>query len=329
MRSTLFGFILMTLLLPISWADEDGGDEIVNNSATGHNCAQIDPTNVDTDGMPFCPTIVQTVSAFSVYNCALQQAKTFHAPTDAEKKNMTSLLTTFKESTIAGISKVTTKKILSLADSLGLQACRVTQTVNKANDSYLLLYSKPGVADYSGPFMMLRETKASKIVIISPHDDSDGTYADTKEGLAHSNALACISNGHMRGHVGTSSKNNGDFVHNTNNLGTFVVQTMGKLFPGYVVLHIHGWANPTKVLVDSRNPALYKAFETAIVDNSRVPQGNFSPLRASFSIDTMVNTNYYLKTEMPAVIHEKNHMIISDIAKEIEKYSWAWPTAGE
>lgn len=291
-----------------------------NILAVDHQCAQIDPKNTDVDGMPFCPDVVAQNSAWAVYDCAIQQAKSFHPPTVAEKSAMHNLLLEHQKSTIAGPTTATTTALLSFADQLNLQACRVSKTLDGAKDSFLVVYVKPNINDYSGPFLMLRETKHSKVALIGPHDDSDGTYADTKVGLANSHALVLVSNGHKRGNVGTP---NGDFVHETNNLGTFTVGFIGDMYPGYVWLHIHGMAEPKKALYRSRTDQLSKAFETSIVAHTNIAADAFGNLNADFTVDSQVNTNFYLKTEIPARIHENNQGIIASLVRDIEKNPWA------
>lgn len=287
-------------------------------------CPPIDLNNRDIDGMPFCPSQVSETSAWAVFNCAINQANSFHVPTAAEKASMMTLLTIHKTVVADGPSAATTVQMLAAATELNLQLCRVSQNLLGAKDSFLLAYVIPGVRDYSGPFLMLREIKPSKIIIIGPHDDSDGTYADTKKGLSDSHALATISDGHKRGNIksGGGDIGTGDFVHETNNLGTFVVDQFTGLFPNSIVLQIHGMQNDTKVLYRSHNDMLGKVFEAAIIANSKIDL--FGALNASFTIDSLVHTDFYLKTEMPAHLHEVNQKIIAKIALAIEEQSWGW-----
>lgn len=290
-------------------------------------CPQIDPKHIDMDGMPFCPEEVATGpnSAWAVYACAIEQAKSFHAPVPAERNTMADLLANYHKSTVEGIAADTTKNMMADASTLNLQVCRVLQLRDQVRDSFLVFYAKPNVKDYSGPFMMLRETNHSKVIVIGPHDDSDGTFADTKLALAETNAIATISNGHKRGNVkpGGGDQGSGDFVHDplSQNLGTFVVDRLCSLFQGSVVLHVHGMANDKKVLVRSRNDQLQKAFEKAVVDHTNIK--DFGSLNADFTIDPLVHTDFYLKTEMPAKIHENNKHALAKMVKDIEGYPWA------
>lgn len=291
-------------------------------------------SKVDWDLMPLANPIVLTDpnGAFVLFGPAMNQATSFHKPTVAEKKLMLKILTAFKDSTISGITPETTKIIMTSADALGLYVCRVKTTKNErdieVSDSYLLFYSKPRVRSYSGAFMMLRETKHSKVIILSPHDDSDGTYADTKIGFAKSYALAMFSNGHKRGKVSTTHEQYraSDFVHSINNLGTYTVTEFCKMFPNMVCLHFHGMANSQKCMFKSKNVDMSTAFKNAIIGSSRLKSNQFVGLPVYFTIDKMVNTNNYLKTEMPAVIHSSNKNIIKNIVVEMEKNDWCWQT---
>ena len=115
------------------------------------------------------------------------------------------------------------------ADKLKLQVCRVKNDRVLDGvaelDSYLLLYTKPGVKSYSGPFLLLRETNPSKVIVISPHDGSDGTHSSTKKALEDSHALAVVSNGHKKGITAIS-----DFVDHGNTLGAIAVRQLNYLF---------------------------------------------------------------------------------------------------
>lgn len=285
---------------------------------------------IDFDGMPLASDKIlsSAQNAYVVFGPAMDQATSWHPPTKQEKELTSQLLTNWQISTINGPAKETTNKILDAANGLGLQVRRVktTKDVNgaKVPDSYLLVYTKPGVKDYSGAFFMLRETKHSKVFIIGPHDDSDGTYADTKIGMSESYALACISNGHKRGRIGTGLYRESDLVHSTDNLGTFAVQEICKMFPGLVCLHIHGMADTSKCLVRCRSDPMEQVFKKVVADKTRLDPEDFKPFNADFSIDSIVNTKYYLKTEIPAVIHVKNKAIIKNIALAMEENPWCW-----
>lgn len=283
-------------------------------------CPAIDPSKTDSDGMPLCPDGVAERSAWIVFSCALDQAKSFHPPTAQEKKDMSSLLEAWRDSNV--------QVMRAAADNLNLQACRVKDKNGDAPNSSLLFYTKPKVNNYSGPFLILKEGKRSKVLVVGPHDDSDGTYADTKFATQKTSAMATISNGHKRGNVrgkDNPSKND-DFVHSNgpdSNLGTYAVKKVCDIYKVSVVLHIHGMKDPHKVLYRARdNKILEDAWEKAIKNNTNITE--FAALNADFSIDRVVNTNWYVKAEMPARIHMNNKMALANIVREIETYTWAW-----
>ena len=285
-------------------------------------CPQIDKTKLDVDGMPFCPSAVSESNAYAVFRCPLEVTNSFHTPTAKELGSMKSLLTAFATSTTAGVKADTTKVMLSSADELNLQACRVSQMRDNAKDSFLLFYTKPGVKDYSGPFMMLRETKHSKMVLIGPHDDSDGTFAVTKVAIAETSALALFSNGHKRGNIPGMTGRSTDFVHTENNLGTKAVHMFGELFPNHVWLHTHGMADPSKVLYRSHSKVYGAAFEKAVMAVTNIKE--FKPLNAYFTVDNETNSGYYIKTEIPVRIYHNSDQSVARIVKELEKNDFVW-----
>ena len=297
----------------------------VNIEDAAAPCPHIDKANIDTDGMPFCPAFNPNVSAWTVFRCAIQQANVFNGPTPTQKTNADNILSAFKTSLTAGISKNTTDQIMANADALNLQVCRTVQTRDNVRDSFLVLYTKPGVRDYSGPFMMLRETKHSKVIVVGPHDDTDDTYAVTKIATQDTYALGTISNGHIRRDTpGAPGGAHGDFVHETSqyNLGTYIIKEIGQMFPQYVYLHAHGMKNDVRVLDRSRSQVYQNVYEQAIRANTDITQ--FSPLNAYFTIDPLVNTEWYLKTEVPARIYANSHHVLASVVKVIEGQSWAW-----
>lgn len=283
-------------------------------------CPQLDPKKVDPDGVMLCPEAVQEGSVWSVYRCAITQAKSFHIPTKDEIFYMNKLLEGWRSEDSAEMKRS--------AEALNLQMCRVHLTKkNDVKDSYLLFYVKPKVLDYSGPFMQLRERKYSKVLVIGPHDDSDATFADTKLATSMNWTMGTISNGHRRGNVRKGKPpgyRNDDFVHSDGpsaNLGTWVVKKICDMKPKSVVLHVHGMANPKNVMRRSRSPEFIKAFEKAVMKHTNIRE--FVNLNAYFSIDPLVNTNYYLKTEIPVRIHNNNKLALANIVAELEEYDWA------
>ena len=136
------------------------------------------------DGICSCPDSVNNTSngADVLMGPALKQETTWHRPTPAESTNMVCLIKALKTGDSA--------RILSYADSLKLQVCRN----NKADDSYLILYTKPGVTDYSGPFIMFRETNVTPMIIQAPHNwNGDRTEGATQLAFQKTKCLAYMS----------------------------------------------------------------------------------------------------------------------------------------
>ena len=304
-------------------------------------CPQVDPTNVDPDGMPLAPSEVLTSpqSAWSVFSCAEDQATSFHVPTAVERQAMTNLLQGFYTSKQNGVPSVaTTKQIMDNCKILNLQVCRVKNTktvvVNQVStavpDNVLLFYTIPGVKDYSGPFMMLRETKSSRFVIYTPHNDSDGTFAAGPVGMMKSYAVACFLNGHKRGNVSGGNINlyrESDWAHASGegqNLGDVAIANFANQYPGQVSILFNGDV-AIKSMVHSRNPDMLEVFQTALMANSRITANDFTGYSPTFTTDNLVNTNYYIKCEIPTIIYENNYSIIADIVIAMEQNLWCWP----
>ena len=292
-------------------------------------------TQIDTDGMPLAPPEVLTAheGAFVLFGPAMNQATSFHVPTSDEKTQMIAMLDAWAQSkTNGGPNAATTQIILANAKLLGLVACRVKYTTpDNLPASVLLFYTQPGKKDYSGPFMMLRETRASKFVIYGPHDDSDGTFAATKLGMINSYALACFSNGHKRGSVSGGDhafSRMSDWCHAPSvdhNLGDVAIQHFSKqLFPGTVAIQFHGIADPHKCMFHSRNDAMGAIFKNTLIKNTRLVDADFVGYGVYFIVDLLVNTDYYIKCEIPAVIYEHNPAVVKDIAVAMELQPWCW-----
>lgn len=296
-------------------------------------CAQIDLTKKDPDGIPLCPDVVKTSSAFAVFRCPLVSQNAYHKPSDSSRAEVVALLQSWKDIRDKGKSPERAAAFLGHADKLSAQACRVN---NSADDSYLLVYAKPGVKDYSGVYMMLRETKASRIVVLGPHDDTDGTYASTKLALQHSHALALLSNGHQRGkipHCSTTcggpddTLGRGDFSHDSvaDNLGTFTAKALGDLYPKKIWFMVHGMSNDNAILyrVRNQNKVLSNAWEKAMANATGLDK--FNPkFNADFSTEPGMNTNWYIKTEIPAKFHREKPEHLAKAFTELETYPWAW-----
>jgi hypothetical protein len=296
-------------------------------------CPQIDLDNLDTDGMPLAPPEVLTSpdGAWCVFKCAMDQATSFHVPTETEKSGIIAILTAFYQAKLnGGPSIATTSVILANAKLLGLQVCRAKYTYENAPASVLLFYTAPNIKDYSGPFMMLKETKSSNFVIYGPHDDSDGTYATTKLAMMNSYALACFSDGHKRGQVSNGNIDlyrESDWVHAKSvnlNLGDVAINKFAQLYPNQVAILFNGIADPTKSMLNSRNADMEGVFKQALINNTRLAQADFTGYTPWFTIDDIIKSNYYIKCEIPSVIYENNPKIVTDIVLGMEANSWCW-----
>lgn len=291
-------------------------------------CPQIDPSRTDADDMPLCPDAVRENSAATVFRCGMAQTKVWHPPTEGEKRHLFSVLSAFKTSVDAGPGWQTTLQIKDNADQLGLQVCRVNNTRNyqgrTEHDSYLLLYTRPDVRTYSGPFLMLRETNPSKVIVISPHDGSDGTNTSTKKALEDSHALAVISNGHNKGITHQS-----DFVDHMNTLGAIATRQLNTLFPKSVFLHIHGMRSGDHVLYRSRSALLGNAFERGVTQFTNIDKNSFGTFNAGYVTDAIIKSPFSLKTEIPTRIHLGNPGAMSGIVRTIEENAWAWPSTDD
>lgn len=277
-------------------------------------CPKIDKTKVDIDGIPFCPIEVIKYNAYQVFRCAFAQAKRelWKSPTPDQIKNIETVIQCFYNSYTNGITKENSSLLMSSADAIGLQCCRAK---NETGDSYILLYTKPGIRNYNGPFMMLREKNASNVVIVSPHDGSDRTIIDTKVAFKNSKALAVISNGHKKW------SREADFSKTRNNLGNYALRKLADLFKRTVILNIHSMVHSDYIMIRSRFPPLAKVFEDSFKKYTSIQ--TIKPFNAWYDIDT-INTPYQLKTEIPAVVHGTKPEVIGKIICDIEKNKWAW-----
>lgn len=266
---------------------------------------------MQSDGIPI---ITEVDNIYGQYiQPAFNQSKTWHPPTRIERTNLSNIFNSFYNKD--------TKTMAEYADKLNLSIYRCIKQYPNKTDSYLILFTKKGINNYSGPFIMLRETtdtnKPSKVIMIIPHNGSDGTNQDSVLGFQNSNALACISNGCKHGLTHQS-----DFVDHTNTLGSISLRILNQLYPNSVFFHVHGSRSDKICLYRCRNPAMSKSFEKAIKDFTKI--NTFKPFNAGYSIDNICKSNYYLKTEIPAKIHMNNDMILANIIKTFESNNWAW-----
>jgi hypothetical protein len=141
--------------------------------------------------------------------------------------------------------------------------------------------------------------------------------------------MGTISNGHMRGKVRkpTDPKGYADFVHTPGgsnaDLGTYAVEKICAMNPVSVVFHVHGMKDQTKVMYRARmNKVLEKAYEDTVRANTSITK--FVPLNADFTIDPLVNTGWYIKTEIPSGIHRQDPTALARMVIDFEKNTWAW-----
>jgi hypothetical protein len=334
----------ITIIIPSSGADNTGTDDQMVNPESVPVCPLIDPKKTFSDGIPYAPDqVLKSNDAFVILNCAMNQTlqKLWTPPTKDQINTMNNLLTAF----YANYKEQSTKHsadIMSFADKLGLQVCRVQKkNTNKPNDSFLIFLTKYGVKNYNGPFMLLRETGpfgnpsgTSNVIIVSPHDSSDYTHSDTKIGFATSNAFACVSNGHRKW-----SERAVDFCHTQNTLGfsamTQLTNILKKDSRNAVLLHVHGMSDPTCVMRscivndpdanktkdDSLKADYLATFDNTIKANSSINQ--FRALGVYFVLKDL-HVPFYLQTEIPVILHKKNPMIVSELVNAIEQRPWAW-----
>lgn len=292
----------------------------------------------DWDGMPFCLQHAIDADANVLFQPALDQAlpNLWTPPTPEQIAIMEKLLDAFYDSyklkeansKVFRFMKRNTKTMMACADALGLQCCRakvkpgVKENPNNTNvdgDSYLLFYTKSGITNYNGPFLMLREKPASNVIIVSPHDDFDGTSNDTKQAFKESRAMCMISNGHHKWYKEV------DFSKTANTLGSYTLKKLAKLMlqdqRKPVILNIHGMKDDTCVMYRSRSPELSKVFEEAILKYTTITR--FEKFNAEYDIDS-IPTPYQLKTEMPAIMHRLQRQVMGQIVNLIETNSWAW-----
>lgn len=290
-------------------------------------CAQIDKTKVDSDGVPFCPDIVRQTTAYAVTRCAFNQSRSWHAATEVERNVMTALIKDLKDNKSAAA--------MLKADKLKLQTCRSKE----GSDSFLLMYTKPKVMDYSGPFLMFREGgNTSQIVLHSPHDNQDGTNSSTRAAFANSNALALISNGHPRRASGEKEgPYRSDWAHTRPDLGYTAFIAFKNHFPESVHLHIHGLAANHVMVTDSvgwpskhvLRTAFIDATEKAIAGNPKFDvfawrfNGWISGITMTMNDETAekgdrADNNRWVGAEVAVAIH-KNTQILTKMVRNLEE----------
>jgi hypothetical protein len=272
----------------------------------------------DFDGIDFCDPWVLSTSAFYEFGRALKQTdkSLWTKPTEDQITYMDNIVFAFEQLIKVHKQYKLTKEnaqYFKPFSSIIINECKllglVCERAKTPDDSYLIIYTKPGIKNYFGPFLMLREINASKLIIVSPHDGTDNTSIDTKLAFKNTRALALISNGCP--HFSRES----DFVHSENTLGYNVMKRLMKVTDKIIVLHIHGMSENNKILRRGRPDILVEKFDkVALKYVSEV-----DPLNASFVIDSLCDQ--MIKTEIPVRIHKNRPEIIEDIVNAVSQSS--------
>lgn len=204
------------------------------------------PQKFDADGIQVCPEID---TPWAVMRCAISQARTFHKPSMPEKKNMNQMVIALKEGRTA--------EAKTFAANNGLVMCRTTKYDKQKNiiDKYLLIYTRPGVSTYSGPFLMYREINAVPLILQTPHDLVDNTHSAVKEAFTQTRSLALMSNGQKKDIAEDKSMCAGrkisDSAHSLQNLHWTLHVSLTNNFPEAKVFQIHGMKGPGCICVNS------------------------------------------------------------------------------
>ena len=290
------------------------------------------------DGIPACPKEVIEKTAFVVFQKAMKQSvrNLWEEPTEEQKLDFESIIQSFYnnynvqndindlENEISELQK----KLKEIKDKRNKESENMLLRANKLNliceraktkdDSYLLFYTKPGIDNYNGPFLMLREMNASNVVIVSPHDGFDRTSIDTKLAFKMSKSLAVVCNGHRKW------SRYHDFSKNENRLGYDVLVKLASLVDKPIILNIHGMKNDKKILRRSRSDKLLRVFDNAVKEFTYLKdKKDVFRFNAHYIID-LIKTPYQLKTEIPVKIHSKNKEFIGNFIKKVEENTWAW-----
>lgn len=266
--------------------------------------------------------IIPNKNLWKLFQSANRQAKSWEPASNNQKLLFSDLFNKCMElrfsimSGTGNYQETIEEKIIEICDKLQLKVYKIVND----SDEFLMMYTKYGVSNYNGPFIMFRLTECHKIMIISPHNESDGTSIDTVIGFIESRAMWYICNGHKRANQ-QPERDETDFIRNKKSLGYFVIKDICEKLKGLVILHIHGSKKPGVCLTRSRSKELENTFRKSITDNTNIRV--FKGFNAGYEIDKIVNTNYYLKTEIPSKTHINNKKIIRDIVLDIQKNAWA------
>lgn len=314
---------LLIFVNPMALANEiDSG--LRSNQSTP--CPQIDPDQRFSDNIAMCPNEVRRNSVWSVLRCSYNQSTTLKNVRSEDKSNLKGLfnaiqthvntsreIDNFSHNPYAGNADT----ILDKSEALGLQVCRSTDT--SKNDSFLLFYSKPGVTDNTGAFFGVRETKSSRIVILLPHDDSDGYAATGKQGFSESKAFGFMSNSNSRKPFGGRVN---DWSHETSNWGYSFFQEFNRLSVNEIgnkpfFINMHGMADTSRFLSYSgpRRPLSLEAFNTAV--SEVYPGLERKAFTVHYAVRSAIpcSSDRYIQTEIPAARHRHGKSVLNIVRK--------------
>lgn len=275
-------------------------------------CPKVNPAIKAPDGIPLCPDAVKQKSGWEVFRCAMQDQRSWHPPTKKEIDSSQDMLRAFAARDY--------KKMLEKADGFRAQVCRVID----GDDKYVLVFAKYGVKDYNSPILMLRDAaKVSKLAILTPHVLTDGYSDHGPLAFKKNHILALWQNGHKKGIADRAS----DFSHSETTVGHHMYRVFGQLYPKTALGHFHGMKDPDSVLVRSRHKPMQNVFERVVKDLTGIK--DYRAFNAYYSLEKVINTGKYLKTELPTRLYSNRDMIISQIVEAWEKEPWAWDDSPE
>jgi hypothetical protein len=273
-----------------------------------------------------CPDEVRSISVWNVLRCSYNQSKTLKDVRAEDKSNLKRLfnaiqahvnrsreIANFADNPYANNSET----IINKSDVLGLQVCRSTDS--SKNDSFLLFYTKPGVVDNTGAFFGVRESKSSRIVILLPHDDSDGYGATGKQGFSESKAFGFMSNSNSRKPFGGRAN---DWSHETSNWGFSFFQEFNRLSVNEIgnkpfFINMHGMADTSRFLsyAGPRRPLSLEAFNTAV--SEVYPGLERKTFAVHYAVRSAIpcSSDRYIQTEIPAARHRHGKSVLNIVRK--------------
>lgn len=291
-----------------------------------HPCPQIDPDQRFSDNIAMCPNEVRSKSVWSVLRCSYNQSKTLKNVRSEDKSNLKGLFSAIQShvNVSRNIDNFSShpyasnaETLLKKSDALGLQVCRSADP--SKNDSFLLFYTKPGVTDNTGAFFGVRESKSSRIVILLPHDDSDGYAATGKQGFSESRAFGFMSNSNSRKPFGGRVN---DWSHETSNWGFSFFQEFNRLSVNDIgnkpfFINMHGMADTSRFLsyAGPRRPLSLEAFNTAV--SEVYPGLERKAFTVHYAVRSAIpcSSDRYIQTEIPAARHRHGKSVLNIVQK--------------